>query len=99
MKIAFKRRNSSNRREITLRFRQNRLNRYDLIAAVPASTLKTACTTFGVQNAMKIAFKSRNSSTRREITLRIRQNRGNGYDLPSAAPVSRLKLSCTTLGV
>ena len=99
MKIAFKRRNSSNRREITLRFRQNRLNRYDLIAAVPASTLKTACTTFGVYNAMKIAFKSRNSSTRREVTLRLRQNRGNGYDLPSAAPVSRLKLSCTTLGV
>ena len=46
--IPFKRRNLSNRREIKLSFRQNRVNVYDLRAAVLVSTLKTTCTTLGM---------------------------------------------------
>ena len=99
MKIAFKRRNSFNRREITLRFRQNRVNNCDLRAAVRLSTLKTPCITFCVKNAMKIAFKRRNSSNRREITLRFRQNRVNDCDLRAAVLVSKLKTPRTTFGV
>ena len=46
--ITFNRRNISNRREITISFRQNRVNVYDLRDAVLVSTLKTTCTTFGM---------------------------------------------------
>ena len=63
------------------------------------STLKTTCTTFGMQNAKKIALKRRNISNRREITLSFRQNRVNGYDLLAAVLVSTLKTTCTTLGM
>ena len=45
--ITFNRRIISNRGEITISFRQNRVNVYDLRAAVLISTLKTSCTTFG----------------------------------------------------
>ena len=48
MKITFKRRNSSNRIEITPDFLQNRVNDCDFRAAARVSKLKTACTTFGV---------------------------------------------------
>ena len=99
MKIAFKRRSCSNRRVRTLNFRQNRVNGYDLLAALPVSTLKTACTTFGVKNAMKITFKRRSCSNRRERTLNFRQNRVNGYDLRAAVPLAALKTACTTFGV
>ena len=99
MKITFKRRNSSNRIERTLNFRQNRVNGYDLRAAVQVSSLKTSCTTVVMKNAMKIAFRRRNSSNRREITLNFLQNRVNGYDLRAAVLVSKLKTACTTFGV
>ena len=99
MIIAFKGRNITNRSEITFTFRQNRVNASDLLAAVLVSKLKTPCTTFGVENAMKIAFKRRNSSNRREITLSFRQNRVNASDLLAAVLVSKLKTPCTAFGV
>ena len=99
MKVASKRRNSSNRRELTLNFLQNRVNDCDFRAAALVSTLKIASTTFGVQSAMKITFKRRNSSNRRERTLNFRQNRVNGYDLRAAVLVSKLKTARTTFGV
>ena len=80
-------------------FRQSGVNGCDLRAGMLVSKLKTACTTFGVLIAVKIALKCRNSYNRREITLRIRQNRVSGYDLRAAAPVSKLKTVCTTFGV
>ena len=46
--ITFNRRNISNRREITIIFRQNRVNVNDLRAAVLVSTQKTTCTTLGM---------------------------------------------------
>ena len=95
----FNRRNISNWREITLSFRQNRVNVYDLRVAVLVPTLKTTCTTFGMQNVMKIAFKLRNISNRRESALNFRQNRVNVYDLRAAVLVSTLKTTCTTLGM
>ena len=55
------------------------------------SSLKTSCTTFGVKNAMKIAFRRRNSYNRTEITLWFRQNRVNGYDLRAAVPLAGAK--------
>ena len=63
------------------------------------STIKAACTTFGMQNTKKIALKRRNISNRREITLSFRQNRVNVYDLRAAVLVSTLKTSCTTFGM
>ena len=99
MNIAFKRRNSTNRREITHSFRQNRVNDCDLRAAELALKLKAPCTTFGVQNAIKIAFKRRNSSNKRERTLSFPQNRVKRYDLVAAVPVSTPITACTTFGV
>ena len=99
MKVAFKRRNITIRSEITFTFRQNRINGCDLRAAVLVSKLKTLCTTFAVKNAMKIAFKRRNSSNRREITSSFRQNWENDWDLRAAVLVSKLKTPCTAFGV
>ena len=48
MKITFKRRNTSNRKELTLNFLENRVNDCDFRAAALVSTLKMASTTFGV---------------------------------------------------
>ena len=47
-KIAFERRNVSNRSEITITFLQNRVNDCILRAAGPIATMKPACTTCGV---------------------------------------------------
>ena len=48
MKIAFKRRNIAIRSESAHNFRRNRVNVYDLRAAVLVSTMKQACIAFGV---------------------------------------------------
>ena len=97
--MAFKRPNSSNRREITSTFRQNRLNDCDLRAAVLVSKLKTPCTAFGVLNPKKIAFKRRNITNRSDITFTFRQSRVNDSALLAALPVSTLKTACTTFRV
>ena len=99
MKVAFKRRNITITSEITFTFRQNRINGCYLRAAVLVSKLKSLCTTFGVKNAMKIAFKRRNSFNRRERTLSFRQNRVNGCDLRAAVLVSKLKTPCNAFSV
>ena len=96
-KIALKRRNISNSREITLSFRQNRVNGYDLLAAGFVSTLKTSCSTFGVENEMKIVFECRNISKRRERTLSFCQNRVNGCIVRAVGRVSTMKQACITL--
>ena len=99
MIIAFKRQNSSNRREITLSYRQNWENDCDLRATVLVSKLKTPCTTFGMWNAMKIAFKRRNYTNTRVITSTFPQNRVNYCDSRAAMLASKLKTPCTTFVV
>ena len=80
-----------------LTFRQNRVNACGLRAAVLVSTLKTACTTFGVYNAIKIAFKRQNIPNRRELTLFFHQNREKGCILRTVGLVSTLKQTCVVL--
>ena len=95
--ITLNRRSISNRREITISFRQNRVNAYDLRAVVLVSTLKTTCTTLGMLNAMKIAFKRRNMAIWSESALNFRQNRVNGCILRAAGPISTMKQACIAL--
>ena len=69
MEIALKRRNTSNRTDITHSFLQNRVNGRILRTVWIVSTLKLACISFSVWNAMEIAFKRRNISNISEITI------------------------------
>ena len=99
MEIAFKRRNISNRTDITHSFRQNRvcgrISRTDLYV----STMKLSCIAFGVLKAIEIAFKRRNVSNRTDITHSFLQNRVNGRILHTVGLVSALKTACIAFGV
>ena len=68
-------------------------------AAVLVSKRKTARTTIGRQNAIKIALRRRNSTNRREVTLSFRQNRINDCEMLTAVLVSKQKTACTTFGM
>ena len=70
MEITFKRRNSSNRREITLSYLHNRANGYYLRAAVLVSTLKT------VSGYIRRVKCNENSV---EMSKFIQQGRNNVY--------------------
>jgi hypothetical protein len=61
-------------------------------------TLKAACTTFGMLNGVKGAFKLRYASIRNEIPV-ISSRSTNGGDLRVAGHVSTLKAASTTFGV
>ena len=68
MEIAIKRRNISNRTDITHSFLRNRVNGRILRIVGLDSELKTACIVFGVLKAIEIAYKRRNISSRTDIT-------------------------------
>ena len=67
-------------------FSSESTNDYDLRVYALVSTLETACSAFHKYNAVKRAFKHRNLSNGREITLNFRQNR-------------RMKAICVYLGL
>ena len=78
MEIAIKRRNISNRTDITHSFLQNRVNGRIFRTDLYVSTMKLACISFGGGNVMDLAFKRRNISNKSEITLSFLLNRVNG---------------------
>ena len=98
MEIAIKRRNISNKSEITLSFLQNRVNGRIFRTVGLDSTPKTACIAFGAQNAIKRAFKRRNISTSPNITHSFRQNRVYGRIFRTVGLVSTLKTACIAFG-
>ena len=98
MEKAFNRRNIPNNSEITLSFRRNRLNGLIFRSGMLVSTLKLPCTTFGVQNAMKISFNPRNISNRRETMLSVIQRRVNGRIFRTGVIVSTMN-ECIVFGV
>ena len=74
VKIAFKRRNITNEREMTLNFGVSTNDR-DLRVPRLVSTMEKTCTTFCTQNAVKGASKRRNISIGMVIKLNFIQNR------------------------
>ena len=99
MEIPLKRRDVANSIDITHSFRQNRVNGRIFRTDLYVSTMKLACVTFGVYNAMEIAIKWRNTSNKSEITLSFLQNRVNGRILRTVGLVSTLKTACIAFGV
>ena len=99
MEIAIKRRNISNRLDITHSFRQNRvcgrISRTDLYV----SRMKLSCIAFGVLKAIEIAFKRRNICNRTDIMHSFLQNRVNGRILHTVGLESALKTACISFGV
>ena len=93
---AFKRRNISNGREITIYFRLNQ--RMIAICGVPGltSTLENACTALHKHNAVKRALKRRNISNGRETRLHFRQNRRVIAICGVSVLVLTLKIASTT---
>ena len=94
MEIAIRRRNISNRLDITHSFRQNRAYGRIFRTDLYVSTMKLACIAFGVLKAIEIAFKRRNISNRLDITHSFLQNRVNGRILRTVGLDSRLKTAC-----
>ena len=99
MEVAFKRRNISNRIDITLSFLQNGVNGRILRTIGIVLTVRTAYVAVGVLCAMEVAFKRRNISKTSEITLRFRQDRVYVRILRTVGLVSSLKTACVAIGV
>ena len=99
MEIAFKSRDIANRIDITHNFRQNRVNGRIFRTVGLDSTLKSACISLGVYNAMEIAFNRRNIFNRSEITLSFIQSCVNGLILRTVGLDSTLKTACISFGV
>ena len=75
MKRAFKRRNILNGKEMWLNFSTKSTNYCELCVPGLISTMEKAYTTSCTHNAVQSAFKRRNISNGREITLNFRRNR------------------------
>ena len=99
VEIASIRRNISNRTDITLSFRQNRvygrIPRTDLYVL----TMKLSFIAFGVLIAIEIAFKRRNICNRTDITHSFLQNRVNCRILHTVGLESALKTACIAFGM
>ena len=71
IEITFKRRDEANRIDITHSFRQNRVNGRIFRTDLYVPTMKLACISLGVSNAMEIAFERRNIPNNSEIMLSL----------------------------
>ena len=99
MEIAIKRRNISNRLDITHSFRQNRVYGRIFHTDLYVKAMKLACIAFGVLKAIEIAFKRRNISNRTDITYSFLQNRVHGRIFRTVGVDSALKTACIAFGV
>jgi hypothetical protein len=63
------------------------------------AALEVACTTFGVYQGVKRAFKRRNSSYVKEVTVDFHKNWMKYRILRESGLVSALEVACTTFGV
>ena len=99
MKIEFKRRNMSNKSEITLSFLQTGVNGRIIRTGLLPMTMKLAYIALGAEKEMEIAHKRRNISNRSDITHSFFQNRVHDRILRTVGILSKLKTAYVAFGV